>query len=51
MSFVFLYKIREQEGGTGPAWAGWGVITSRRGRRWRKVMEGEHSANTLHTGM
>jgi hypothetical protein len=49
MSFFLFYKIREQEGRTGPVW---GVGTSRRGQCVEeRVWEDEYSANTVHTNM
>jgi hypothetical protein len=48
MSFVFFYKVGEQEGRTGPFW---GFGTSRRGRMWEKSVRGEHGANTVYTCM
>jgi hypothetical protein len=38
MSFFFFYKIREQEGRTGPAWKGW--YQWEEGRRWRNSKKG-----------
>jgi hypothetical protein len=41
MSFFFLYKIKEQESRTGPAWGGErGVGTSEMGRKWGKDVGG-----------
>jgi hypothetical protein len=39
MSFFVFYKIREQEGGAGPAWAR-SVGTSGREKRWEKGVGG-----------
>jgi hypothetical protein len=49
MSFLFFYKIREQEGRTGPPWGDW--------YQWKgeefgeKVWEGEYNANSVYTSM
>jgi hypothetical protein len=48
MSFFSFQKIREQEGGSGPAF---GIGTSGRGRRWVKCVENEYGANTVYTCM
>jgi hypothetical protein len=42
---IFFYKIKEQEGGTGPAW---GTGTSGSGE---KVWESEYGANIVYTCM
>jgi hypothetical protein len=48
MSFFFIYKIGEQECGTGlPK----GVGTNERERRWGRVWEGKYSANIGYTCM
>jgi hypothetical protein len=45
----FFYKIREQEGRTGPAW---GEVAPVGGRRWQgKGYEGQYDANTVYTFM
>jgi hypothetical protein len=46
---IFLYKIREQEGKTGPAWGDWYQFEGGRGGEMVKV--DEYSANTLYTCM
>jgi hypothetical protein len=50
MSFVFFYKIREQEGRKIPA-CGKVVGTRERERRGERAWEGEYSANTVYTYM
>jgi hypothetical protein len=40
MSIVFIYKFREQEGRTGPAW--WGLRMGeevRKGHRWVNIVQ------------
>jgi hypothetical protein len=46
MSIFFFYKIREQEGRTGPVWR---LVPVGRRNMWGK--EGECSANTVYTCM
>jgi hypothetical protein len=48
MSFFYFYKIRKQEGKTGPAC---GVGTSEQGEKVGKESGGEYSANTVYTYM
>jgi hypothetical protein len=45
----FLYRIRKQEGRTGPAWGGWYQWEEEEGREM--VKEGEYGANTMKTCM
>jgi hypothetical protein len=42
----FLYKIREEEDGTGPAWRGWYRWAGEGGEEM--VKEGEYGANAVH---
>jgi hypothetical protein len=48
LSFLFFYKIREQENTTDPAW-GFGTVGGR--MMCRKELEGEYGANTVCTCM
>jgi hypothetical protein len=42
-----IYKIVDQEGGTGPAWSGWYQWGG--GRGGQRAWEAEYSANTVYT--
>jgi hypothetical protein len=47
--FYFFYKIREQEGRTGPVWEGWYQWEEERGEE--RMWEGEYVATTVYTCM
>jgi hypothetical protein len=49
-NFSFLLQIREQEGGTDPAWGAGGTV-GEGGEDREGAWEGEHGANTVYTCM
>jgi hypothetical protein len=46
MTYFFIYRTREQEGGTGPAW---GLVPVGGGGGGERMKEGEYGANIAST--